>query len=111
MYLKFDDEYVEPIAEHEKRTTWRINGRKDVVPGTPINLISDSHGNFGTAEVVWVKHTTIQALSDEDEKWHEKYDNTEERVEAMSEIYSNEVILPTTEVTVIRFETIDTIFW
>lgn len=111
MYLKFNDEYVEQIAEHEKRTTWRINRRKDIFPGEPINLTSDSHGRFGTAEVVWVKHTTVQALSDEDEKWHESYDNTEERVEALNEIYSHQNVLPSTEVTVIRFETTDTIFW
>jgi hypothetical protein len=104
MYLKFNDEYVRDIVEHEKRTTWRVDARKDILPGDPINLISDELGNFGSAEIVWVKHTSIEYLTDEDEKWHESYDNTEERLEALEEFYPDKSLLPTTAATVIRFE-------
>lgn len=102
--LKFANKHVDSILSEEKRTTWRIDHHGVVKSGDLIALLDGDHNNFGIAEVIWCKNTRVSELSEEDMKYHESYNTTEEIIDALNEYYPDLDIVPATRVVVMRFK-------
>lgn len=102
--LKFYEPLPEQILAGEKRTTWRIGDEKGIERGDRLRLLDADDGNaeFARADVVWVKHTTFGALTDEDRRGHESYASEAEMYETYGDYYDIDVG-PDTPLKVVRF--------
>ncbi|NUJ97915.1 ASCH domain-containing protein [Candidatus Gracilibacteria bacterium] len=81
--LKFSSNLIELILNKTKDTTWRINDDKGLKIGDILSL-SDGEKEFSKAEILWVKETSFEHLTNEDKNGHENFSSDEE----MYKIYS-----------------------
>jgi hypothetical protein len=100
--LKFSELLPVLILSGQKNTTWRINDDKNIEVGDTISLCYNDGREFAKAEVIQVKETTFENLTEEDKKGHEKFSSDEEMYETYSRYYKMEVT-PKTKVKIIKF--------
>ncbi len=100
--LRFAKPLPRLVLRGEKDTTWRINDDKEISVGDELSLCHDDKSEFARAEVISVKETTFENLSDEDKEGHEKFSSDEEMFETYSRYY-NIKVEPKTKVKIIKF--------
>ncbi len=103
--LKFAEPLVRLVLDGQKDTTWRINDDKNIAVGDQLSLCRTDRREFAKAEVIWVKETIFENLTNEDKEGHEKFPSDEDMRETYSKYYKMEVT-PKTKIKVIKFRLI-----
>lgn len=101
--LRFAEPLPNLVLNGQKDTTWRINDDKQISTGDHLSLCHNNKQEFGQAEVIWVKETTFENLTQEDKEWHERFSSNEEMLETYTKYYNIKVELKT-KVKVIKFK-------
>ncbi|MFW5853021.1 MAG: ASCH domain-containing protein [Patescibacteria group bacterium] len=101
--LKFTEPLPNLVLGGQKDTTWRINDDKEISTGDQLSLCCNDEREFTKAEVIWIKETTFENLTNEDKEGHEKFSSDEEMLQTYSGYY-NIKIEPKTKVKVIKFK-------
>lgn len=100
--LKFAPELVAKVLSGKKFSTWRINDDKNIQKGDVISLCHVNGEEFAKAEIIKVKETIFENLTEEDWKGHEKFKSEKEMYETYSEYYNTKVT-PKTKLKIIKF--------
>jgi hypothetical protein len=100
--LRFAEPLPKLVLGGQKDTTWRINDDKEISAGDQLSLCYTDGREFAKAEVIWVKETTFENLTNEDKEGHEKFSSDEEMLQTYSGYY-NMKVEPKTKVKIIKF--------
>ena len=100
--LRFAEPLPKLVLDCQKDTTWRINDDKEISTGNQLSLCYNDRREFAKAEVIWVKETTFENLTNEDKAGHEKFSSDEEMLQTYSRYY-NIKVEPKTKVKIIKF--------
>ena len=100
--LKFSEPLPKLVLGRQKDTTWRINDNKQITAGDQLSLCYNDGQEFAKTEVIWVKETTFQNLTEEDKEGHEKFSSEKEMYQTYSGYY-NMKVEPKTRVKIIKF--------
>lgn len=100
--LKFAEPLPDLVLGGQKDKTWRINEDKGISVGDQLSLCHNDGREFAKAEVIWVKVTTFENLSNEDKEGHEKFSSNEEMLKTYSGYYNMKVEIKT-QVKIIKF--------
>ena len=101
--LRFAEPLPKLVLGGQKDTTWRINDDKEISVGDQLSLCYNDRREFAKAEVLWVKETTFENLSNEDKEGHEKFSSDEEMLQTYSGYY-NMKVEPKTKIKIIKFK-------
>jgi len=100
--LRFAEPLPKLVLGSQKDTTWRINDDKEISTGDQLSLCYNDKREFAKAEVIWIKETTFENLTNEDKEGHEKFSSDEEMLQTYSGYYHMKVE-PKTKVKIIKF--------
>jgi len=64
-YLRFDDEYVDPILLGEKFATVRVDFERTFDVGDVVDLIDEARDKFAEATIESIRHAPVADLSDD----------------------------------------------
>ncbi len=104
--LKFRPYLVQSILDGIKNTTWRLFDDKDIKEEDKLSLLNwVTLKEFTKAEVVFVRETSFNELTEEDWKGHEKFESKEKMYEEYSKYYKQKID-ENTKLKIIRFRII-----
>jgi hypothetical protein len=104
--LKFSDELIERILRKEKKSTWRVNDEKNILPGDRVSLCNKKGIEFAQALVLEVRDTKFGELAEGDYENHENY-NSKEQMYRMYKTYYGIDVNDETPLKIIKFELIE----
>lgn len=90
--LKFRKELSELILSGNKTTTWRLFDDKDLSIGDQVSFVAwENSQEFVRVEIIFVKETTFDALTEMDWEGHETFSSDEEMYKTYEKYYNRKV--------------------